>query len=83
VKDAHASLAEAVRLGFDEPWTWYDLGDAAHALGDLASLERAHEHLRTRDPRLARKLAKHMAWKRTSQMGLWESPDHGKSKADR
>jgi tetratricopeptide (TPR) repeat protein len=76
MKDAHESLAEAVRLGFDEPWTWYELGDAAHALGDLASLERAHEHLRTRDPRLARKLAKRLPGKRTAQMELRNPRPH-------
>jgi Flp pilus assembly protein TadD len=70
VKDAHESLAEAVRLGFDEPWTWYELGDVAHALGDRASLERAHEHLRTRDPRLARKLGKLLAGKRAARKDL-------------
>jgi Flp pilus assembly protein TadD len=72
-RDAHDSLAEAVRLGFDEPWAWFELGDAAVALGDQSSLERAHERLLKLDLPLARKLSKHLVRKPTSQLRLWFS----------
>jgi tetratricopeptide (TPR) repeat protein len=63
LEDARHSLAEGIRLGCDAPWAWHELGEVAAAIGDRASLARAHEHLRTRDPRLARKLEKHLAGK--------------------